>query len=169
MEHTPKRVGTEKHDKIFRQQVIPDLLSDAAADLRHPTVVFLGGQPGVGKSSSKELVFAAFADRGDILDLGVDHMRSFHPAFPNLGTLDEITRAEAIDGAIGLDAREWIDKALDYSIAQRSNVLLDSNLAAPDRARELIDKFSEAGYRVEVTFVAGSLAQSRLGVLSLSQ
>lgn len=58
---------------------------------------------------------------------------------------------------------------IEYATAHRFNVVVDSNLASPDRARGFIERFADHGYHVEVLFVAGPSALSRLGVLQRFQ
>jgi hypothetical protein len=163
------RLDADHHERIFRERIVPELLRDAATDLDAPVVVLLGGQPGVGKSSFKVALRQTLGDRGGVLDFGTDLMRPYHPAFAGVGSLDERTRTDLLQNGIGKDAVGWTDKAVAYGIRRRSNVILDSNLAVPDRARDLIQQFTSAGYRAEVVFIAGPQALSRLGVLTRYQ
>jgi UDP-N-acetylglucosamine kinase len=160
------RLDPVEHARTFREEILPALAGPRPQDA--PLAVLLGGQPGIGKSSTKAALVAALRGRGGTLDVSTDLLRPFHPRFPELLVGDERVLAE-LDGDIDLDARAWLDLAFGHAIGQRVNVVVDSNLADPARAAGFAARFAAADYRVEVVFVAGPAALSRLGVLQRYQ
>ncbi len=161
------KLDPKSHQEIFVHEIVPELLAGARRQ-EVPIVFLLGGQPGVGKSSTKEFLAEVLAHRGRVLDFSADLMRPYHPRFDELLQGDERV-LRALDTAIDQDAREWVDKAIVYSIEMRADVIFDSNLANPDRARAIATQFTAAGYQTEAVFIAGSSALSRLGVLERYQ
>jgi UDP-N-acetylglucosamine kinase len=160
------RLDPAEHARIFREEILLDLATLRPCEA--PLVVLLGGQPGIGKSSSKSRLIRRMDASGGVLDFSADMFRPYHPGFPRLQAGDERALA-ALDADIDQDARGWVDLAVDYAIAHRVHAVVDSNLANPHRAAGFIERFAAAGYRVEVLFVAGPAALSRLGVLQRYQ
>ena len=161
------RLGAQEHQRIFLEEILPDLAATQHPQ-QQPLAVLLGGQPGIGKSSTKQAIVEALAPHGGVVDFSADLLRPYHPRFDELLTGDERDLAE-LDAAIDQDARGWVDLMIGHARDHQLNAVVDSNLANPDRARGFIDQFREASYRVEVQFVAGSAALSRLGVLQRYQ
>ncbi len=161
------RLPPNVHERIFRERIVPELLTSAAPQT-HPVAILLGGQPGVGKSSTKGALHEALVSRGGAVDFSADLMRPYHTGFTDLLRGDERVLRD-LDTAIDEDARAWVDKAVAYASDRRINVIFDSNLANAERARSIIAQFTDAGYQTEVVFIAGSSALSRLGVLERYQ
>lgn len=159
------RLSPDDHERVFRERIIPEVLSNAVPQ-ETPAAIMLGGQPGIGKSSSKRALRENLA--GGVVDFSADLMRPYHRRFTELLQGDERLLSD-LDAAIDQDARLWVDKALAYAISERFNVIFDSNLANPARAGIVAEKFASAGYSTEVVFVAGAGALSRLGVLDRYQ
>lgn len=133
-------VSAELHEQIFRERIVPQLLNHASPQ-EQPIAILLGGQPGVGKSSTKGALHAALT--GGVADFSADLMRPFHPRFAELLRGDERLLRE-LDTAIDQKARQWVDKAVTYSIERRFNVIFDSNLASPERAATIAEQFTDA-------------------------
>lgn len=166
-DHRALRLDPGQHQRVFREQILPDIASTQQPQ-REPLAVLLGGQPGIGKSSTKAQIATALAAHGGVVDFSADLLRPYHPRFHELLEGDERALA-SLDAAIDQDARLWVDMMIDHARGHRLNAIVDSNLASPDRAHGFIDQFTDAGYRVEVQFVAGPAALSRLGVLQRYQ
>lgn len=160
------RLNPDEHARIFRELIAPSFTGPTPQAA--PLAILLGGQPGIGKSSTKSALQAALAEHGGALDFSADLLRPFHPKFTQLLAGDERELA-ALDTDIDHDARAWVDMTIDHAVTNRLHAILDSNLATPARAAGFLDRFAQAGYRVEVHFVAGPAALSRLGVLQRYQ
>jgi zeta toxin len=160
------RLNLDEHARIFRQLIAPSFTGPTPQGA--PLAILLGGQPGIGKSSTKSALQAALVEHGGALDFAADLLRPFHPKFTQLLAGDERELA-ALDADIDHDARAWVDMTVEHAVTNRLHAILDSNLANPARAAGFLDRFSAAGYRVEVHFVAGPAALSRLGVLQRYQ
>ncbi|MEU3527481.1 zeta toxin family protein [Streptomyces sp. NPDC038707] len=77
------RLPEAENQRIFRERIVPDLL--AGRDSREtPTVVFLVGQPGAGKSRVTEMVAALLNQHGGLADIDSDLYKPYHPAYAEL-------------------------------------------------------------------------------------
>lgn len=162
------RLPSHEHEAIFRQEIILEEGFDRALPWQHPTAYLLGGQPGAGKShTGKTIAPFTVIDResghlhGGAIGFGSDKLRAHHPLYEVLQAIDDQTA----DFYTDTDARLWVDKTVDYAIEQRLNVVFDSTLSRPEVAQSIIERFHEAGYRVEVAFVAAPEPLSLLGNL----
>lgn len=101
------RLPTDEYEQVFREEIVPRLLSRAAPQ-EHPVAFLLGGQPGIGKSSTKGTLHEALADVGGAVDFSADLMRPFHKKFAGLLQGDERLLHD-LDAAIDEDAHLWVD------------------------------------------------------------
>jgi UDP-N-acetylglucosamine kinase len=161
------RLDPVTHEAIFREKIIPRQGFDRAFPWRHPTAYVLGGQPGAGKSRTKSAIVPVTLDRqgrphrGAAIEIAADTFRTYHPKYRHLQALDDRTAAAFTD----TDARLWVDKAVDYAIERRANVIFDTLLSRPETAEPMTRRFRDAGYRIEVAFVAVPAGLSLLGNL----
>jgi hypothetical protein len=161
------RLSRAEHARIFGEKILPRFIRDQQPQAE-PVAVLLGGQPGIGESSTKSVIVETLQARGGVVDFSADLLRPRHPRFAELMAGDERSLA-ALDSDINQDARAWVDLLANEVARRRLNAIVDSDLASPDRARGFIDRFGGKGYRIEVQFVAGPAALSRLGVLQRFQ
>lgn len=99
--------------------------------------------------------------RGGAITIDLDVLKPYHPMYPALMARDDVTAG----AYTSVDGRRWMRKAQEWAIAQRVDVLMESAMRLPDEFDEPARRFAAAGYRVEVAFLAGPAALSRLAVL----
>jgi Mrp family chromosome partitioning ATPase len=75
----PAEVG----NRIFREEIVPRLLASPEPQAR-PTVVFLVGQHGAGKSRTAAMVAEALGRLGGFADLDSDLYKPYHPRYDEL-------------------------------------------------------------------------------------
>lgn len=148
-------LSPERHAEVYREVIAPNVLVGSASE--RPTVTVLGGQPGSGKSN---IARALVGDR-DVVKISSDSFRELHPKWPELLRADDTTAGFYTHH----DARAWVETAIGDAVDRRLDVLFDTAQDDPERTRRLLTRFRDAGYEVDVAFVAGSSALSRLGVL----
>jgi hypothetical protein len=73
---------------IFTDRIVPDLPAGRAAQ-DTPTIVFLVGQPGAGKSRVTEIVAAALNRHDGFVDVDSDLYKPYHPAYAALLARDD--------------------------------------------------------------------------------
>ncbi|MBR8740467.1 zeta toxin family protein [Nocardiopsis sp. MG754419] len=126
----------------------------------HPRVWFLGGQPGAGKASLREVLRDRSGAPGTVVYDPVDDVEA-HPLFAQIFADDHLAAARV--------AADDLDPALARACLEhiRSGpydaVVVDP-LGDLDGARRLVRPFAEAGYRVGVVLVAVHDSVSLLGL-----
>jgi predicted ABC-type ATPase len=157
------RLDDREAERIFAQRIVPQRLSGGKASTE-PIVVFVVGQPGAGKTRAQEALLKAL-DREGAVSIDADDLRAYHPRHDKLALADDLTVANKTHQ----DASHWVDMAIDHVIARRVDVAVSATFGNPNSAAEKIDRFRQAGYRVEVAVVAVDDVRSRLGVLQRYQ
>ncbi|GGV54580.1 hypothetical protein GCM10010293_68580 [Streptomyces griseoflavus] len=74
------------------ERIVPDLLQGRASQ-EMPTVVFLVGQPGAGRSRVTEMVAAQLDRHGGFVDVDSDLYKPYHPAYAELMAQDDTLMA----------------------------------------------------------------------------
>lgn len=153
------RLSDHENERIFREEIVADRLSGLSPQQR-PVVVFIGGQPGAGKTATTAHVLRSLSERGTPAHVCGDVYKPYHPAYRRLLTQDEATAG----AYTRLDARAWHAKAEAYAREQRADVVIETALSGHAGFAEPAAAFRAAGYRVEVVALAVPL--SRLGILT---
>lgn len=122
-----------------------------------PTALFLGGQPGSGKSSLAQFHLQQFADRGGVVLVNSDALREYHPAFAELQRTD----ADQASFLVNPDTVVWQQKLIGAAIENKRNLLLDGT---PAPILATMQRLREAGYAIHVSILAVPAEQSRLGI-----
>ncbi|MFI6490694.1 zeta toxin family protein [Streptomyces sp. NPDC050564] len=146
-------------EEIFERSIKP-LMSGPAKE--QPVAVFIGGQPGAGKSTLEAQLVESKGLR-DAVRIDGDDLLLFHPRYAEHARANDRTAA-----AVCSDPRWW-NMAVEHVREQRADVVISSPLAGPEWAQERFKDFRDAGYRVETVFVAVDDARSQLGIVDRYQ
>ena len=103
------RLSDAENRRIFRERIVPDLLA-GRVEQETPTVVFLVGQPGAGKSRVTEMVAGALNRHGGFADVDSDLYKPYHPAYARLMAEDDTLMAAYTRA----DGRAWMAQAEAY-------------------------------------------------------
>jgi len=155
-------LSPEESARRFREQIVPQHLAHGVAQDR-PVLVIVAGQPGAGKTAVENRIRADLG--GGTVTIDADDMRTHHPDYVPLALRNDRAAAPACHP----DASRWVEMAKEHCITGRYNVILSTTLRTASGAQATIDKFKQAGYRVEVAALAVHEATSRVGVLSRYQ
>jgi UDP-N-acetylglucosamine kinase len=155
------RLAEAEHERIFRQEIA---LSELAGLTRqeHPVAVFVGGQPGAGKTATTAVILDRLRARGGPAHICGDLYKPYHPTYDQLMAADEATAG----AYTRLDARAWHTKAEAYARDQRADVVIETALSGPGGFTDPAAAFRAAGYRIEVAALAVPAALSRLGIMA---
>ena len=124
-----------------------------------PRLLLFGGQPGAGKSTLQRLLLPVLPegtigyDGNDLLRLSPDYEWSM--------SIDDEAASTAVSRQVGV----LHGRAMDYVRHGRFDVVCGHPLGRADRAAAWVLRFKEAGYRVEVAFVATHASNSRFSLL----
>lgn len=147
--------------RIFREQIVPDLLAGRQPQAT-PAVVFLIGQQGAGKSRVASMVGDVLNNRGRFAELDSDLYKPYHPRYDELMRRDDTLMA----AYIGPDSWAWLAQAHQYVRAHQANVLKPETGQDSRGAAANLRAYREAGFRIEVMVIAVPAAMSNQGILS---
>jgi Zeta toxin len=147
--------------RIFREQIVPDLLAGREPQAT-PVVVFLVGQQGAGKSRVASMVADVLNNRGGFAELDSDLYKPYHPGYDELMRRDDTLMA----AYIGPDSWAWLAQAHQYVREHQVNVLKPETGQDSRGAVANLRAYREAGFRVEVMILAVPAAMSNQGILS---
>ncbi|ADB35017.1 Zeta toxin family protein [Kribbella flavida DSM 17836] len=145
--------------RLFRDRIVPAELTGTPQ--QHPIAVVVAGQPGAGKAVVSAAARDVLSERGRPVVLSTAAYEPYHPRF------HEVMQREApADGRyLRPDGRRWLAQAVGHAVNRRYDVVLESELLDPSEFEEPARKFQEAGYQVEIAFIAVHEAVSRFTVL----
>ncbi|MEU5436454.1 zeta toxin family protein [Streptomyces sp. NPDC020719] len=151
------RLSEDEHRFIFDELIVPAYLSGITAQER-PTVVFLLGQPGAGKSRMSYLIRRAFGQNGAARITG-DDFKAAHPDYLRLLEQEPRTAGTRIRG----DYTSWQRMAEAYVRDRRGHAIVEAAPATPEQFFASARPYARAGYTVELVVLAVRAADSRQG------
>ncbi|GAA0941638.1 hypothetical protein Vau01_116980 [Virgisporangium aurantiacum] len=142
--------------KRFRTHVV---CNDLAPD---PLALFVGGQPGAGKST----LVPELRDQGDFdgrrpVLIDPDGYRQFYPECCS----GNVSHGPAAGKAIYRVLNRWVDLAIDYAASTRRNALVDGTLADCHVFERRLHRFLDARFEVQVVILAVPWVISRINVV----
>lgn len=149
----------EENQRIFRGQIVPDLLA-GRAEQQTPTVVFLVGQPGAGKSRVTELVAAQLNRHGGFADIDSDLYKPYHPAYAALMARDDTLMAAYTRA----DGRAWMAQAEQYVRDHRLHAIIQETSQNAPAVAAKMRAYRDTGARVEGLFMGVPQALSNQGI-----
>lgn len=144
---------------VFIRDIAPALFgADVASE--NPTLVFLAGQPGAGRS---RLVHGLLrGDQGDVATVSVDDLAAFHPDFL------ELTRWRPLDAPSAMSpiVVEWLSHSIEHAISTRRSLLLEATVNNPETAFGTAAAFADVGFTTRIVVVAARRSESLLTTAS---
>ncbi|MFE3459996.1 zeta toxin family protein [Nocardiopsis aegyptia] len=133
-----------------------DRLSGPARE--QPRLLLFGGQPGSGKSTLQRLVLPVLPE-GTVSYDGDDLLR-LAPDYEWAMRADDLAASHTLAGQVG----GLHPLAMDFVRSGRVDVVCSHPLGRADWAAHWVQGFRDAGYRVEVAFVATHASNSRFAI-----
>lgn len=158
------KLSQDEHDLLFKRFIERDMLNTTSAvgQSEQPVAIFLGGQPGAGKSQLSNMSMRELGpDKTVTID--IDELRDVHPKYREWQT-NPATEKSAAD-LTQPDAGAWGRELFASAIENRRNIVFDTTLGNTKAALNQITSLQDAGYRVIVRAVAVQPEVSHLGVL----
>ena len=143
---------------IYDKRISRQLFSGKRQSLS-PTVIFLVGQAGAGKSGLRRALDEKLLPHGRPVVIDPDRLRDYNPAY--FGDIRHDSRTAASKAEVG----DWTQEAFLEGVVRRTNIILDGTGANTVRVKERIALARAAGYNVEMHAVATRGIDSWLGVL----
>ncbi|MFC4516443.1 MULTISPECIES: zeta toxin family protein [Streptomyces] len=155
------RLPQGENQRIFTDRIVPDLLADRAPQ-EIPTVVFLIGQPGAGKSKITEMMAGVLNQHGGFVDVDSDLYKPYHPAYAALMAQDDTLMA-AFTRA---DGRAWMAQAEHYVRDQRLRAVIQETAQNAEAVEAKMTAYRQAGSRIEALFMGVPRAMSNQSIVN---
>ncbi|MFF5706658.1 zeta toxin family protein [Streptomyces sp. NPDC012794] len=155
------RLSEAENRRIFEEEIVPELLEGRAAQAT-PTVVFLVGQPGAGKSRVTEMVATALNALGGFVDVDSDLYKPYHPAYDALMAQDDTLMAAYTRA----DGRAWMAQAEEYVRAHKLHAIIQETSQNAGAVEDKIFAYRKAGARIEGLFMGVPQAMSNQGIVN---
>ncbi|MGW6869491.1 zeta toxin family protein [Streptomyces sp. NPDC054901] len=155
------RLPEQSNRQIFRERIVPQLLEGRTTQ-QTPTVVFLIGQPGAGKSSVTDMLAVAMARHGGFADIDSDLYKPYHPSYDALMAQDDTLMAAYTRA----DGRAWMTQAEEYVRSHKLNAVIQETSQDAQAVQEKMVAYRQAGARVEALFMGVPKAMSDQGIVN---
>ncbi|MFE9468636.1 zeta toxin family protein [Streptomyces virginiae] len=155
------RLPPEENRAIFRDEIVPELL-ERREPQEAPTVVFLVGQPGAGKSRVTEMVATTLDRNGGFVNVDSDLYKPYHPAYDALMAQDDTLMAAYTRA----DGRAWMAQAEEYVRTHRLHAIIQETSQNAAAVEDKMLAYRTAGARVEALFMGVPQAMSNQGIVS---
>ncbi|MEU0938977.1 zeta toxin family protein [Embleya sp. NPDC005971] len=155
------RLDGDEHRRIFREEILPDLLDGAGPPRERPTVLFIAGQPGAGKSTIEPMMMDEIGMPRDAVRIDGDDLAAYHPRHRDFVAENDRTAASRVSPDTG---PWWID-AVSRVCEERRDLVISAPLGQAEWSSEQVLTFLGEGYNVEIAFVATHPALSLAGNL----
>lgn len=148
--------------RIFGDYIVPYLFGEAKPN-PNPKVVFVGAQPGAGKTPLfRHLVHEELKRNNSVVEIVGDDLRAFHPQYSTLLADDDESAAFYTD----LDSARWIEMAIKYA---SENVGCSVGIETTLRRREAISatcvQLRKCDYKTQLNVLLIHQLLSRLGII----
>ena len=122
--------------------------------LDQPSFVYVGAQPGAGKTTAGKMVRAELRERGGFIHIDADRMRESIPVHGSRPTSEQTQQ----------DAGRLVGELRSRALDGRRNALEEGTFRDTDAALASIQARKADGYRVELIAVATPREESLLGI-----
>lgn len=154
-----KRNALTSRQNIYDKKISPDLFF-GTSPTPNPSIIFLVGQAGAGKSGLSKAQEARLASSGSTILIDPDDLRRFNRDYhPNI-------RSNSRTAAGKAEVGDWTQEAFLEAVVRRTNIILDGTGANTRRVKQRIAYARAAGYKIEMHAVAARGIDSWLGVLA---
>lgn len=150
-------------NEIFHDQLYPRWFSHLRQPQGAPRVVFVGGQPGAGKSVRERAITESLQshDPNTAVEINGDDYRAFHPRYWEYMRSDDISAAAKIDK----DNGRFIEMAIEATLAIKCHSVIEGTFRRPEVVAKTAEKYHQANYRSEAILLAVHPILSELGIV----
>ncbi len=115
-----------------------------------PTLVYVTGLPGAGKSSLIQLIKQQDTGLADYVHINFDELRAYHPRYQYLIHHDPLNAAARTDVAV----ERLIGFLIDESVQNKFHVLMDDAAMGEEITEIVLSPFKTNGYHIDATIIA---------------
>ncbi|MDX6362010.1 MAG: hypothetical protein QOC85_1013, partial [Streptomyces sp.] len=146
--------------RIFLDRIVPQQFAGRVPQ-ETPTVVFLVGQPGAGKTRVGHMLAEVLNKRGGFIDVDSDLYKPFHPEYDRLMQQDDKLMAAYTRA----DGRMWMAQAHEYVRDTKLNAVIQETSQDGEAVAATMRAYRDSGFRVEVVAMGVSEALSNQGIV----
>ncbi|MFF1449832.1 zeta toxin family protein [Streptomyces sp. NPDC058274] len=146
--------------RIFLDRIVPQQFAGRVPQ-ETPTVVFLVGQPGAGKTRVGHMLAEVLNKRGGFIDVDSDLYKPFHPEYDRLMQQDDKLMAAYTRA----DGRKWMAQAHEYVRDTKLNAVIQETSQDGEAVAATMRAYRDSGFRVEVVAMGVSEALSNQGIV----
>lgn len=152
-----------ERDTIFRERIVPVRFGERRR-VDQPTVHFVGGQPGAGKSNLQQRLITDIEDEqgeNTVVNIVGDDLRIFHPRYSELLEQGDEQAAYYTD----LDSGAWVERAIERSLDLHTNVVIEGTLRRPELTAGTAERYRSVGFTAELHVMVVHEFISRLSIV----
>lgn len=141
----------------FKKRILPALGDPVCSE--GPVTVFLGGQPGAGKTRSQRLVKSMYGE--NLLPIIGDDYRQYHPQYAQLVREDPLRMPTVTASA----AAAWTGMVVEWVDAHGASAVIEGTWRNSETVLKEAKRATQLGRRAHAVVVAVPPILSRLGIL----
>lgn len=153
-------MNDEQLRRVFDARILPDLSADAQSN-DGPVSIFLGGQPGAGKTRAQMLALGLHGGES-ILPIIGDDFRQYHPDFGRLMRDDPLRMPEVTAHAAGV----WTGMAVEWADSHAASSIIEGTWRNPRTVLDEAWHAHELGRITHAVVVAVPPVLSRVAILA---
>ncbi|MGB4776477.1 MAG: zeta toxin family protein [Daejeonella sp.] len=161
----PYLLSTKDHQQIYSEikAYYTSRLQLKQANQEKCTAIFLGAQPGSGKTALKNHLLSKLSIEKSTIVINTDELREFHPQYREL--LAEPIEFAKAPYLVNPDASMWTQKLCDDALKANYNLLFDSTLGgSPNTYINLFNRLKNSDYQLHLAILAVKPELSTLGI-----
>ena len=153
-------MNSQQLDDIFRQEILP-LLQAKASPSKRPCTIFLGGQPGAGKTRAQMRAMSLYEDESRLLPIVGDDFRQYHPDYQRLINEEPTHMPDATASAAGY----WTGKAVKWADDNNISCIIEGTWRNSTTVLDEAKNAKQLNRATHAIIVAVPPVLSRLGIL----
>lgn len=144
------RLPPDQFAAIYFDQILNPALANSTAT-ETPVAVFIGGQPGAGKSTQAEMAVKSFGESGYV-HVDADRTRVEHPNYLPLAKNPATEQIAAT--AVQADSGKWAALLTRNGAEARRNLLIEGTMRVPQQINDVAETIRKNGYQLEARIIA---------------
>ena len=143
---------------LWNESIKPQVFGNTTQS-ENPTTVFLGGQPGAGKTKGQAIIKRQFGSKR-IAQIVGDDFRLFHPDYRHLLETDPLRMPEVTAPAAGA----WVRMSVQYAHENQISCIIEGTWRNPDTVLNTASEAKALGRATRAVLVAVPPALSLTGI-----
>lgn len=149
-------LSEQRHNQIFTSEIVPQFVDKLSPADDQPTLIFLGGQTGSGKSTISNQY-----REDNFLIIDAAAYRRFHPDNDRLTKENPLTAAQLMRP----DTNLWAKQLAQYAAKHKLNTVIETTFDNPESIIELAAIFSKEHYNTNLVLISAPEKTSWLATL----